>query len=153
MSAADARPTMGTRPGASGGLRLAPLFGAGALALLLGGAVARAYPSLLSSLWTCTFKALTGLPCPTCGISRVLVLLAHGEVGAAFALSPLPAVAVVLSLLAGAWHLLAWGFRLPLPDDVIGRWRSRAAVRWSAVASGLVLWGYAIVRSLLTGAP
>lgn len=145
--------SLSTPPSGRGGLSFAPLLGAVALVLLGGAAVVRAHPSLLSLLWPCAFKQLTGLPCATCGISRVLVHLAGGEVGAAFVLAPLPAGVVTFSLLLGVWYGLARLRQRPLPDEVIGRWLSRAAVRWGAIASGLVLWGYAIVRSLSTGAP
>lgn len=42
----------------------------------------------------CTFKALTGLPCPSCGSTRTLACLVHGDVAAAFAMNPLAAAGV-----------------------------------------------------------
>ncbi len=51
----------------------------------------------------CMFKALTGIPCMTCGSTRALGLLAYGDAVAAFAMNPLVAAsAAVLSLLAVA---------------------------------------------------
>lgn len=128
---------------------------AGLLALLLvvGAIIARANPGLLSLLWTCTIKDLTGLPCLTCGLTRVLLHFAAGEVWAAFVLAPLPAISIVLSLVAGAWHVVGRARRTTLPDEVVGRWLRKRPVRWSALASVLLLWAYAIVRSLQTGAP
>lgn len=136
-----------------GGLALSPVLGAVAVLLVAGAVVARAQPWLLSLLWQCTFKELTGIPCLTCGLTRVLVHLAGGEVLAAFALAPLPASAVVLALVAGGWYVGARLTGRALPDEVIGRWLRVSAVRWGVVASGLALWGYAIARSLSTGAP
>lgn len=137
----------------AGGLSLSACLGALSALLLVGAVVARAHPALLSVLWECLFKRLTGVPCLTCGLTRVLLHLAGGEIGAAFALAPLPASVLALSLAAGAWHVLARVAGTRLPDEVIGRWLDRAAVRWGAIACGLALWGYAIARSLSTGAP
>lgn len=132
---------------------LAGSLGLLALLLVVGAVVARANPGLLSVLWTCSIKDLTGLPCLTCGLTRVLLHFAAGEVKEAFLLAPLPALFLVLSLLAGAWHVLARVRRTTLPDVVVGRWLAKRAVRWSALAAVLSLWAYAIVRSLQTGAP
>lgn len=49
----------------------------------------------------CAFKAVTGLPCMTCGTTRTLGLLVAGDVQGAFRMSPLAAAAGVL--------LSAWG--------------------------------------------
>lgn len=147
MTSSEASAGRWRRPSLSGSVGLI------ALALLAGALLARAYPQLLSALWTCNLKALTGLPCLSCGLTRVLLHFASGEPLAAFALAPLPALAIVLSLALGVWQLLARWRRTPLPDDVLGRWLSRRGVRWGALVSVLALWGYAIARSLATGAP
>ncbi len=44
---------------------------------------------LLSLAPTCVFKALTGIPCPTCGSTRSLVLLSHGHIVPALFMNPL----------------------------------------------------------------
>ncbi len=36
----------------------------------------------------CPFKAVTGMPCPTCGMTRSLVALSHGDIGASLACHP-----------------------------------------------------------------
>lgn len=132
---------------------IAAVCGALALLLLLGGAVANAHPWLLSGLWDCFFKEHTGLPCATCGISRVLLLLAEGDLLAALRLAPLPFFLVVLSLAAGAWHLAALALCRPLPDAVLARWFSSRWARALLVVVVVGLWAYAIARSLMTGAP
>ena len=63
--------------------------------------VARFLP-LLEVAFTCPFKAATGLPCASCGMTHAFVLLARGEVAAAVAASPLGAL-----LAAGAWAFAA----------------------------------------------
>jgi hypothetical protein len=51
----------------------------------------------------CMFKALTGIPCMTCGTTRTLGLLAHGDAAGAFAMNPLvAAAAAILAVLAVA---------------------------------------------------
>ncbi len=49
----------------------------------------------------CTFKRLTGLPCPTCGSTRALARLAHFDVAGALLMNPL--------FVALASLLLVWG--------------------------------------------
>jgi hypothetical protein len=57
---------------------------------------------LLELPYACPFRALTGLPCATCGMTHAFVYLAHGEPRAALAASPLGAL-----LAAVAWALAA----------------------------------------------
>lgn len=42
----------------------------------------------------CLFKAMTGLPCPTCGSTRAAGCLARGDVMGALAMNPLTTVAL-----------------------------------------------------------
>ena len=49
----------------------------------------------------CTFKAVTGLPCMTCGTTRTLGLLFRGDVAHALSMNPLATVAGI--------GLAAWG--------------------------------------------
>ena len=51
------------------------------------------------SPWTCPIKAVLGIPCPGCGLSRACVCLLHGQWGAAMqahAFAPLLVLAVGL---------------------------------------------------------
>ena len=58
----------------------------------------------------CLFKALTGLPCPTCGSTRALGRLVHFDLAGALAMNPLATVALVHPDPLGAR-----GFRSPRP--------------------------------------
>src|SRR6266545_4055966 len=65
--------------------------------------------------WPCPWKALTGIPCPTCGMTHAFVHLAHAELAAALSASPAGAL-----LAAGAWLFVALdaarlALGLPLP--------------------------------------
>ena len=47
---------------------------------------------LAGSLPVCTFKAIVGIPCPTCGITRTILALADLEFSTALRTNPLGAV-------------------------------------------------------------
>ena len=57
----------------------------------------------------CVFLDLTGLPCPSCGSTRAMSALAHGEIVRAFALNPLlTAFLTALLLYLGTRLLTGW---------------------------------------------
>lgn len=82
----------------------------------------------------CFFKTLTGIPCPTCGSTRVFGRLAHLDVAGAFEVNPLTTLlafgialwglidlallprgrAFEFRLSSGAWRLVLWGGALAL---------------------------------------
>jgi hypothetical protein len=70
---------------------------------------------------SCPFKAVTGLPCPTCGATRAVLAFLHGEWPAAFRLNPLLALAFL------GW--LAW---LPYGLATGARAGRRLRVTWTA---------------------
>jgi hypothetical protein len=61
----------------------------------------------------CTFRALTGLPCPTCGATRAVVHLAEGHLLSALAMNPLAFSVFVLALLALLYGGITLLFGLP----------------------------------------
>lgn len=129
------------------------LVGLGGALLLVGAGVALRWPVLLRGLWPCPFRAVTSLPCPTCGLTRVLLLLAEGRVVEALHLAPLPALLLGGALSLGLFEALRMLLQQDSLDLVLTRWLRPSPVRWSlAVVAGL-LWAYAIARSLHTGAP
>ncbi len=105
--------------------------------------VARFLP-VLGLPWTCPLKAVAGLPCATCGMTHAFVALAHGEVAAAFAASPLGAL-----LAGGAWlyavlDLVRAALGAPWPDP------GERACRWlagAAVASVVLNWAWLLARA------
>jgi hypothetical protein len=48
---------------------------------------------------SCAFKAFTGVPCPTCGTTRLLMHLSQGDLFGALSLNPAVALAIVAALL------------------------------------------------------
>jgi len=83
---------------------------------------------------TCTFRMVTGKPCPTCGMTRATCALAHGEWFTAMAYHPL-VIPFWLALLA----LL--GTHLVMPASAsVQRWRQFSLWAFLAVVgAGLLL--------------
>jgi uncharacterized protein DUF2752 len=110
-------------------------YAAGALA------AGRFVPGLTAFLPVCPFRALTGLPCPTCGVTRSLLALAAGHPETALTYSPLAVATILLALAAGVWGLgrLLCPRRSLLPRTFPGR--ERLWARAAAVAV-LLNWAY-----------
>lgn len=88
-----------------------------ALWLMVGGAslcllgVALATPGIQLPL--CAFRTITGLPCPTCGVTRTVIALSRGDVGRALFMNPLAALACVAALLYLLYAAAVLALRLP----------------------------------------
>ena len=61
-------------------------------------AAARFYP-VQDILPSCSFRAVVGVPCPTCGTTRLMTTLAHGDLVGAIRFNPAVALAVVAALI------------------------------------------------------
>lgn len=90
--------------------------------------------------WVCEFRSRSGLPCPTCGMTRSVVLALHGEIARAWALSPggVTAAAVVLAF-AGALLLLA-ALRLTRPLAADGFQLRLRKAAFAGVGVVLAIW-------------
>ncbi len=95
------------------GLYFLPLF---ALALL----IVQALPPNIAPF--CLFRETTGIPCFTCGATRCLRTLVHGDVVGAFLIQPLISILLLLGLLYFMYSAATVLFRLP-------------RVRWDAMSS------------------
>ncbi len=92
----------------------------------------------------CPFRALTGVPCATCGTTRAAVALLRGDVVSALAANPGAALAGVAFLLGGVlaplW--LAAGGRVPDLAAPAPAW-----LRLVIVAAIATNWLWVIARS------
>ena len=91
----------------------------------------------------CVFKAITGIPCPTCGSTRSVLLLSHGHLIAAFRMNPATGAVFVSALIAFLCRLLALAFDLPGVHIGFSD-REKNLVRISAMLAFLLNWAYVI---------
>ena len=116
----------------SGRSEAGAVWALGALALV---AAVAALSVLDTALPPCPFKALTGLPCATCGGTRAALALARLDVVSALRWNPLAALAlplfVLFGLAAGVLRILGRAIlepRPPLAVRVLGL--SALAANW-----------------------
>jgi len=113
------------------------------LGLPLGLLLLRIMTGLGLTLPPCPLKELTGLPCATCGLTRMAQALGRGDIAEALHWHPVALVVVGLSPLVALWDLhRAWRGRPlpPLPES----WWSRAAV----ILLFLGTWALQITRGI-----
>lgn len=89
----------------------------------------------------CTFRKLTGLNCPGCGMTRATVAALHGQLGAAWRFNPLGMLLLPLVILGGGLELLGWVRDRPPP------WRLRLGAYggWVIAVAVIAFW---ILRNL-----
>ena len=133
----------GNMPGVGGALLLAQLAAA---RLLLSATTTDVFVAGRELRWGCFFKKLTGFPCPTCGLTRSILLTLQGDLGAALGLNPAGALLVLGALLLALALLgLAVG-RRHLDRLAAGRLHGR--IRVGAGAYGALLLAVLLVHWL-----
>lgn len=91
----------------------------------------------------CPMKALLGLPCVTCGMTRATIAAVHGHWGEALGWNPGVTAALVAALLVNGYCVLVL-------TGVLQPWRPRmscragGAMRMGAVAAILLNWAYVV---------
>ncbi len=130
----------GAGPAAPGRFGLVEVYALIALASFL---VARFVP-VLELHYPCAFRAWTGHPCATCGMTHAFVHLAHGDAALAFRASPLGAL-----LAAAAWLFAladlaraAVGAPLPVPSA-----RALRAATAAGIVALLANWAWLVARA------
>jgi hypothetical protein len=107
--------------------------------------VARFVP-VLAFHSACPFRALTGLPCASCGMTHAFVALAWGDAAGAWSASPLGAL-----LAGGAWlyavlDLLRVAAGIPWPRLPEKAWRAMAV---GLVGAAAINWGWLLLRGVV----
>lgn len=118
----------------------------GAVLLLLAGPIVAWFHLDHLRFNVCTFKAITGIPCMTCGTTRSLGRLAVLDVAGAFRINPLASLALIVVLVFGLADLLL------LPSGRTVRLRTSAGEwRLFLVVGTLLLfvnWAYLIATGV-----
>ncbi len=120
-------------------------------ALVIAGLVAGwLYPSsvaLQEYAPPCVFRSLFDVPCPTCGTTRVFVLLAHFDVVHALWFAPLPTLLIALGGIFGAWAFLRQvGLVQPSADLFLADLLSQKRSGFVLVAIVALAWGVSLLR-------
>lgn len=122
--------------------QLGLLWGTVAVVLLM---VATRAEQLAQALPACTFKALVGIPCPTCGVTRATQALANLDFRLALRINPL-ATALLMAFVAGGLVAGFLAFRgRPLTEP---RWVLRPVERLGLVAVIVANWVYLVLRGI-----
>lgn len=120
-----------------------PWIALAALASALGIRLLGLLAPWLPPLPACPLKAITGIPCATCGLTRCVLALGQGRWGEAFHWHPAAATGLVLLPLAAAWDLTRALRGRPYPPLPQGRgWRLLAA------ALLLAVWALQVARGI-----
>jgi hypothetical protein len=90
--------------------------------------------------WMCALRGRFGLPCPTCGLTRSVVMSLHGEFARAWQIAPVGPVAVI-GLLAFAIAIVALACLQWMPQ---ARPQGGGARKWEAGARVWIRKGAAI---------
>ncbi len=101
-------------------------------------------PPILSFAPDCVFKGLTGIPCPTCGSTRSVMHLSHGNMLSAFAMNPLTTLCLISAVLYFIYSLMSVAFHLPRISFLLTD-NERNVMRAGVVMLLLVQWAYLII--------
>jgi hypothetical protein len=99
---------------------------------------------VLSFAPDCVFKGLTGIPCLTCGSTRSVVHLSHGDILAAFGMNPLMTLCLIAAMLYFIYSLLSAAFDLPRISFLLTD-TEKNVMRAGAVILVIVQWAYLII--------
>jgi hypothetical protein len=99
---------------------------------------------ILSVAPDCVFKVLTGIPCLTCGSTRSVVHLSHGDILSAFALNPLTTLCMISAILYLIYSLMSAAFNLPRISLLLTNTESNM-IRAGALMLLLAQWTYLII--------
>jgi hypothetical protein len=90
---------------------------------------------------------LTGIPCPTCGSTRLAEELLRGHVLDAFAANPLVFLAIAAVAVWAVLSVVTRLLRLPTARVHFDK-RERLVLKLAAVAGLVASWAYVILRDV-----
>ena len=118
-----------------------------ATALVAGSALAAAWFRFGLPLPVCRFREWTGLPCATCGSTRMIEALVHGKVLEAAAWNPLMFCGVILLCSWGALSVTRLALGVPAWRLVVEP-QERRALGLLVVAAVAADWIYVVWRGI-----
>ncbi len=116
------------------------IYGGIALAML---GVGRLLP-IHSFAPDCVFKGLTGIPCLTCGSTRSVIHLSHGDILTAFAMNPLMTLCLISASGYFFYSLISAAFDMPR-IRILFTDKESNIVRAGVVMLLLLQWAYLII--------
>jgi hypothetical protein len=130
-------PTRPTEPAAAD---LGPVVGA---VLVAGAALAAAWLRLGLPIPACAFREWTGIPCPTCGTTRLVASVLSGDLPGAFVRNPLVFCALAAAALFAAVSTTCRLLGLRVPRIEL-RARERLALRVLAAFALAAGWAWVV---------
>jgi len=91
----------------------------------------------------CLFKAIFGIPCPTCGIARSLVAISHFDLASAFYYNPLVFVSLLIIWAWGLFSLYGLGMSKGVPAIEVNR-TPAIALKVFFISALIANWAYLI---------
>ncbi len=108
--------------------------------------VARFVPLARLPGWGCLLRLSTGIPCPTCGMTRSFDWFAQGRLGDSLHINPLGGL-LAASVAFGFVYLLAYPLRPPRLAVELSP-KASLGLRIAVVIALAVNWAYLVVHSL-----
>jgi hypothetical protein len=90
----------------------------------------------------CLFKAMTGMPCVTCGGTRAMARLVAFDLRGAFLMNPLVTFGLLCTIPWAAADLALWRRKLALSFEVAPE--ARSWMPWAVIAIALTNWGFLV---------
>ncbi len=122
------------RPASREERQLAMLWSAAAISAVI---LRPLWIAIAPYLGSCTFRKITGIPCPSCGTTRTALALLDFEPGLALAINPLATVAAVIFVIGGGLALLWVLLKGPTPT-----WGLRWSRGWTVAIVGVILFNW-----------
>ena len=100
----------------------------------------------------CLFRNVTGLPCPSCGVTRSLLLIIGGDLQQALLVNPLGPVAAIALAGVPLWILKDFVTRKstlsPLFLRIEKKIKTKKTIYMPLIALALLNWGWNILKEL-----